>query len=1020
MYALKIYKFIIQFRNDLNFSEEKSISIVNFKQRSKFIICLVLSAILLSGILSGCSAEKRTTSVNTISQLKESGRKIGVSVDTPEEALVREDFPDAEIVLMDSINAYTQVANGKLDAYIYSRDEMKVAINNGVTGIRLLDEDYCRNQIGVGLSEVSKIPSLKEKINNFISELRTNGTLDDMYDRWVVKGDYTMPKISLPENPSFNLIVGTTGTVMPYSYYVGNKLNGYDIELAYRFAAWLGAGLEFKVFDFSGMITAAKTGDVDCIMSNLYWNEERAESIDFSDLLFEVVVTAAVRDESTASSALSLDDMKTASIGVLTGSNFNDILAGTLPNAEIVYFNSTADQVNAVKSGKVDALAVDEPVGRNMVAEDGGLDMIPEQIGAVDYAYALGKSERQKKICGELSEYIRGLKADGTLEKLQKKWVDSKDISKVESEDYSELPDTNGTIRLAAYIYPPFVVNKEEIYAGYEVELMAKFCREKGYALEVTEMKADAILQSVITGKCDAGCCGISITEERKESVLFSEPEYSGGTVLLVKKGNAETPEFTEFSQLNGKIVSMLEGAPFEEMIRSKVPNVGELSYYTTMTDMVTALQAEKTDAILMNNAVSALAVNRSSGIAEFPQKIQESTYGLAFAKGSSERKVWQEAYDTISKDDLDAIWDKWTGSDESKKVIPAQDWPGENGTITAAVCDSMEPACYAGADGELIGFEVEIILKLAEKLDVHVEFVGMSFSAIMSYVQSGKALLGAGTIIVTPERAEAVDFIEYYPSAFVLVVRTADTQEGDGSFWSSVATSFEKTFIRENRWQLFVYGIVVTLLITVLSIIFGTILGFAVFMLCRGGNPVANTITRFCVWLVEGMPVVVLLMILYYIIFGKVQISGTLVAIIGFTLIFGAAVFGMLKTGVGAVDKGQSEAAVALGYSSKKAFFRVVLPQALPHVMPSYLGQITALIKATAIVGYIAVQDLTKMADIVRSRTYEAFFPLIAIAVIYFILAGMLSFIVKRISRKFIQGRRNPETDLKGVVTHD
>ncbi|MBR2576100.1 MAG: amino acid ABC transporter permease, partial [Firmicutes bacterium] len=205
-------------------------------------------------------------------------------------------------------------------------------------------------------------------------------------------------------------------------------------------------------------------------------------------------------------------------------------------------------------------------------------------------------------------------------------------------------------------------------------------------------------------------------------------------------------------------------------------------------------------------------------------------------------------------------------------------------------------------------------------------------------------------------------------------------------------------TFIREDRWKLFLQGIGTTLLITVLSILFGTALGFGAFMLCRNGNPVANAITRFCVWLVRGMPAVVLLMILFYIVFGSVAVSGTAVAVIGFTLVFGAGVFSMIKAGVGAVGNGQLEAAYSLGYTNRRAFYRIILPQAVPHFMPAYKGAVTDIIKATAIVGYVAVQDLTKMGDIIRSRTYEAFFPLIAVAIIYFILAAVLTFLVNRV----------------------
>lgn len=489
------------------------------------------------------------------------------------------------------------------------------------------------------------------------------------------------------------------------------------------------------------------------------------------------------------------------------------------------------------------------------------------------------------------------------------------------------------------------------------------------------------------------------------------------GAAFAATGAAAVTPQYKDFSELGGKRVSMLTGAPFEELVRSKVPDVGEFSYYTSMADMLLALRTDKTDAILMNNAVSQLAINQNPDLTMFPQSLKDGVFGLAFAKDSPERDVWQAAFDSIPEEELLTAWEKWTGAEESLKVMPRQDWPGNNGTVTVAACDTLEPMSYAGEGGELKGFDLEVILMMAKKLDVHVEFVGMEFSAVLSYVQAGKALLGAGSIIVTDERREAVDFIEYYPAAFVLIVRGMQTED---ETQSGIAASFIKTFVREARWQLFLGGIDTTLIITVLSIIFGTLLGFGVFLLCRRGNPVANSITRFSMWLVQGMPMVVLLMILYYVIFGNVAINGIAVAVIGFTLTFGAGVFGLLKMGVGAVDNGQYEASYALGYSDHQTFFKIVLPQALPHVMPSYKGEVVELIKATAIVGYIAVQDVTKIGDIVRSRTYEAFFPLIALTVIYFVLEGLLGFAVSRIDANIDPKKRKMENILKGVKTND
>ena len=511
----------------------------------------------------------------------------------------------------------------------------------------------------------------------------------------------------------------------------------------------------------------------------------------------------------------------------------------------------------------------------------------------------------------------------------------------------------------------------------------------------------------------------VGCAQKERENTAMGQ----GQSTTATKEKEAE---LQEYSDLSGKTVSMLTGAPFEELARSKNENIADFTFFNNTPDMLLALEAGKTDAVLINNAIAALAANRNEKLAVFPQNLQDSVFGIAFRKNDPARDEWQKAYDLITEEEKQALWEKWTGSDESAKVLPEQSWPGSNGTVQAAVCDTLEPMSYAGEGGKLIGFDVEMILLMAEKLDVHVEFTGMEFAAILATVQSGKATLGAGSIIVTNERRELVDFIEYYPAAFVLIVRAKQSEnvagdqspesEDEGGIWNSIAGSFERTFLRENRWRLFLQGIGTTLLIAVLSILFGTILGFLVFMLCRNGNPVANSITRFFIWLVRGMPVVVLLMILYYIIFGKVSISGTAVSVIAFTLVFGSGVYGMIKAGVGAVDLGQLEAAYALGYTNRQAFYRVILPQALPHFMPAYKSSITDIIKATAIVGYVAVQDLTKMGDIVRSRTLEAFFPLIAVAVIYFILAAILTWIVKRIEFCIDPKHRSTESIQKEV----
>ena len=711
----------------------------------------------------------------------------------------------------------------------------------------------------------------------------------------------------------------------------------------------------------------------------------------------------------------SLEELNGKQIGVVQGTYFDVLTKNRLPDAEILYYPTTADQVKALETHKIDGLVAEMPVLRKVLKNTESVTYLDDPLEESGFGFIFPKTDEGRKLCDEFSEYIRNIKADGTLKQLDDVWFGDDDAKK-ELFDYTALKDDKGTLTLATSgSGEPFTYMKNGRIVGYDIAVAAGFCRDYGYRLEVKTMDFSGIIPSVQTGKADFGASAITITEERAESVYFSESYYTSQVVMAVRK-NETAPEYQTFEELNGKTISMLTGAPFEELISSKVDDVKEFTYYQTMPDMMLGIRSGRTDAGFMNNAVAELAANKTPELEVFPESLGETAFGLAFAKGDDRCRIWQETYDNIPAETKEALWKKWTGADDSKKTVPEQDWPGNNGVVKVAACDALEPMSYLGQDKELLGLDIETILLIARELDVKVEFTPMDFAAVLSSIGAGKADIGCGSIVITDERKETMDFVEYQKALYVLIVRSEGSASGENTFLGGVRESFYKTFIREDRYRLFIEGILTTLIITFLSILFGTVLGFCIYMTCRKGGIISDKLSKFFVWLIQGMPAVVLLMILYYIIFGSTQISGTVVAVIAFTLVFGSGVFGMLKMGVGAVDKGQTEAALALGYGSTQSFFRVILPQALPHFLPSYKGEVVALIKATAVVGYIAVQDLTKMGDIVRGRTYEAFFPLIAVAVIYFILGGLLTFVVGRIERSINPRRRDRDHILKGI----
>ena len=482
---------------------------------------------------------------------------------------------------------------------------------------------------------------------------------------------------------------------------------------------------------------------------------------------------------------------------------------------------------------------------------------------------------------------------------------------------------------------------------------------------------------------------------------------------------------YQSLSDLNGKRIGIQVGTDYELIVWDLLPDA-ECIFYNSYPDLAAALETDKIDGFPGDEPVLKFMAAEDDRLVVLPEDMNPVEMAYVLPKSEKGDRLREELNAWIrsarASGELDEIAYKWIEGPESEKNVPDYaNFPAPNGTLRMLTEGAYTPMNYFRGT-ELIGFEVDMTARFCEACGYGLIVDAMNFDGIIPAVQAGKADFAAASFVISPEREEMVNFSDpYLVCGTLMTVLKADASaSGGASFWKSIEDSFERTFLRENRWQLFLQGIWNTLLITVLSMIFGTVLGFIVFMLCRNGNRLAIAVTGVVTWLIKGMPMVVLLMILYYLVFGSVAITGLAVSVIGFTLTFSAAVFGLLQMGVGAVDRGQYEAAYALGHSNRHTFFKIILPQALPHILPSYKSEVVSLIQATAIVGYIAVQDLTKMGDIVRSRTYEAFFPLIAITIIYFVLEALLGLLIRRIHVNINPKRRSRERILKGVKTDD
>lgn len=229
---------------------------------------------------------------------------------------------------------------------------------------------------------------------------------------------------------------------------------------------------------------------------------------------------------------------------------------------------------------------------------------------------------------------------------------------------------------------------------------------------------------------------------------------------------------------------------------------------------------------------------------------------------------------------------------------------------------------------------------------------------------------------------------------------------------WKNFCDAFYLNFIKEDRWHYIADGLAVTLQITLLAAILGIIIGLIVGVIRTTYEKthklkVMNFFCTVYLTVIRGTPVVVQLLIMYFVIFGNSRIDKVPVAVMAFGINSGAYVAEIFRSGINSVDGGQMEAGRSLGFNYLETMRYIILPQAFKNVLPTLCNEFIALLKETSVAGYIALQDLTKGGDIIRSRTYSAFMPLIAVAIIYLLLVMILSRLVGILERRLRRSER-------------
>ena len=457
-----------------------------------------------------------------------------------------------------------------------------------------------------------------------------------------------------------------------------------------------------------------------------------------------------------------------------------------------------------------------------------------------------------------------------------------------------------------------------------------------------------------------------------------------------------------DIPDLAGKTVSVYSGSLQDFEVSALYPTP-DILRFNSVSEMIISVQSGKSD-YCMSDSVSFIG----AGIEEkglkllFTSDIVSGPIGAAFRFDSTPLRDDFNAFLARARADgrMAEMETRWTKGDVTKVVMKHKELDPDGEILTVGI-NNLFPFTFV-QDGQFAGLEIEMLESFAAETGRKVEYKLMDFSGILAALISGKIDMVCCCLTITDERARQVLFSDpYYFCRTACLCRSTIAERTSKSFILSLKESFYNNLVIEDRWKIILAGLWETLVIALMSILFGTLLGSLICMMKLSHKRILEGFANVYVEIIRGLPVLVLLMLMFYVVFASGTISARWVAILAFALNFGAYVSEMFRTGIEGVDRGQTEAGLAMGFSRVRTFFLFVVPQAASKVIPVFKGEAVSLIKNTSVVGFIAIQDLTKASEIIRSRTFDAFFPLIVISIIYFILAWLLGKCLDRLANK-------------------
>ena len=431
---------------------------------------------------------------------------------------------------------------------------------------------------------------------------------------------------------------------------------------------------------------------------------------------------------------------------------------------------------------------------------------------------------------------------------------------------------------------------------------------------------------------------------------------------------------------------------------------------YNKGADAIQALKLGKIDCVVIDEQPGIEFVKQNSNIRIIDEEFSLEDYAFCVGKENTELLAQiNTAIEKLQADGtIDNIIKNYIGTEEEIGAYPyvSKDVARTNGTLIIGTNAEFPPYEYY-ENNQITGIDMDIMRAVSDELGMDMQIEDMAFDSIIAAITSGKVNVGASGFTVTEDRKKNINFTDtYITTKQVIIVR-----DGGSTGGYSLKEKLYDNFVKDNRYLYIVKGFGNTLIITLFAVMLGIVLGFLIAIVRtnhdrNGELPILNAVCKVYLTVIRGTPVMIQLLIIYYVILASVT-NKIVVAAIAFGLNSAAYVAEIVRSGIMSVDVGQFEAGRSLGLNYSQTMQLIILPQAIKNILPALLNEVISLLKETSISGYIGLMDLTKGGDIIRSNTYEAFLPLIAVAIIYLAFVMLLSTFVSKLERRLRSSER-------------